>query len=68
MTIHPGNPRPLEPVNAEPTETSPLLASQDGVGNLEATGSSRLSRIMQFQRAHLALPVVFFGFMCEFLP
>ncbi|CAE7197344.1 unnamed protein product [Rhizoctonia solani] len=45
---------------AEPTETSPLLAGQD-----EAQTSQRLSRsrIMRFQRAHLALPVVFLGFM-----
>ncbi|KAH7335556.1 major facilitator superfamily domain-containing protein [Rhizoctonia solani] len=44
----------------EPTETSPLLAGQD-----EAQASQRLSRsrIMRFQRAHLALPVVFLGFM-----
>ncbi|CAE6495626.1 unnamed protein product [Rhizoctonia solani] len=44
----------------EPTETSPLLAGQD-----EAQTSQRLSRsrIMRFQRAHLALPVVFLGFM-----
>ncbi|CAE6487485.1 unnamed protein product [Rhizoctonia solani] len=46
--------------DAEQTETSPLLASQD-----EAQTNQRLSRssIMRFQRAHLALPVVFLGFM-----
>ncbi|KAJ1306542.1 hypothetical protein OPQ81_007543 [Rhizoctonia solani] len=45
---------------AQPTESSPLLAQQD-----EAQTSQRLSRsrIMRFQRAHLALPVVFLGFM-----
>ncbi|CAE6416254.1 unnamed protein product [Rhizoctonia solani] len=44
----------------EPTETSPLLEGQD-----EVQTSQRLSRsrIMRFQRAHLALPVVFLGFM-----
>jgi hypothetical protein len=55
--------RAPEQVNeAEPTETSPLLREPD-----EAQGNQPLSRsrIMRFQRAHLALPVVFLGFMCE---
>ncbi|CEL56236.1 hypothetical protein RSOLAG1IB_07652 [Rhizoctonia solani AG-1 IB] len=53
--------RAPEQVNeAEPTETSPLLREPD-----EPQGNQPLSRsrIMRFQRAHLALPVVFLGFM-----
>ncbi|CAE6437584.1 unnamed protein product [Rhizoctonia solani] len=44
----------------EPTETSPLLVGQD---ELQPSQHLSRSRIMRFQRAHLALPVVFLGFM-----
>ncbi|KAF8705594.1 Leo1-like protein, partial [Rhizoctonia solani] len=55
------DPRSLDDANrAEPTETSSLLAEHD-----EAQPTQRFSRsrIMRFQRAHLALPVAFLGFM-----
>ncbi|KAG8728775.1 hypothetical protein FRC10_004583, partial [Ceratobasidium sp. 414] len=52
------NERQPRPVDDEPTEESPLLAEQEDA----AAPPAKPSRFMQFQRAHLALPVVFFGF------
>lgn len=49
------------PPTDEPTENSPLLAGQNGSADSKPGSSS--SRFMRFQRAHLALPVVFLGFM-----
>ncbi|KAG8711987.1 hypothetical protein FRC08_015172 [Ceratobasidium sp. 394] len=50
--------RQPRPVDDEPTEESPLLAEQEDA----AAPPTKASRFVRFQRAHLALPVVFFGF------
>ncbi|QRW16861.1 major facilitator superfamily transporter [Rhizoctonia solani] len=55
------DPRSLDDANrAEPTETSSLLAEHDEAQPIQRFSRSR---IMRFQRAHLALPVAFLGFM-----
>ncbi|KAG8715046.1 hypothetical protein FRC09_016977 [Ceratobasidium sp. 395] len=58
MIVDERRPRPADD---EPTEESPLLAGQRDA----ETSSGKLSRFAEFQRAHLALPVVFFGFLGE---